>query len=62
MKTMLKVNQEPSLFGTLTLNVVTRVEVKEGVLQIWNEEFCCAAYELSEFSNGLSLEIVEEDE
>lgn len=59
MKTVLKDNQETSLFGELS--VVTKVEVKNGVLQIWNEEFCCAAYALSEFSNGLSLEIVEED-
>jgi len=60
MKTVLKVNEETSLFGTL--RSVTKVEVKEGILQIWNEEFCFATYALEEFSNGLSLEVMEEGE
>lgn len=60
MKTVLKVNEETSLFGTL--RSVTKVKVKEGILQIWNDKFCFATYSLEEFSNGLSLEVVEEDE
>lgn len=56
MKVLLRNNGELYPFG---YPKVTKVELKEGLIQVWNGEFCLSTYSLKEFFDSLSLEILE---
>lgn len=56
MKVVLHSNGELYPFG---YPKVTKVELKEGLIQVWNEDFCLSTYSLKEFFDGLSMEVLE---
>lgn len=56
MKVVLRSNGELYPFG---YPKVTKVELKGGLIQVWNDEFCLSTYSLQEFFNSLSLEVLE---